>query len=70
MKLSATIGRSGDKLKLIYLGDDAGKAVDAMEKEQAKAKPAFDEVVVLRNPAHFRRRKIVAVAAPEPKAKA
>tara|TARA_R110001583_G_scaffold45311_3_gene142844 strand:+ start:3754 stop:3996 length:243 start_codon:yes stop_codon:yes gene_type:complete len=64
MKLAMTIGRKGDKFKTLYLGQSTSEALDASDKETQKARPSFDEVMVLKNPAHYRRRKIMA-GAPE-----
>jgi hypothetical protein len=64
MKLAMTIGRKGATYKTLYLGQSTSDAIAASDKESQKARPSFDEVMVLKNPAHYRRRKIMA-GAPE-----
>jgi len=60
MKLAMTIGRKGDKFKTLYLGQSTSDAIEASDKETEKVKPSFDEIMILKNPAHYRRRKIMA----------
>lgn len=60
MKVSIAVGRKGDKLKALYVGNSADDAIKAMKKEVDAEKPKFDEVYVYRQPLYYRRRKISA----------
>ena len=60
MKVNIAVGRKGDKLKTLYLGDSADKALEAMKKEVDAEKPKFDEGYIYRQPLYYRRRKISA----------
>tara|TARA_R100001530_G_scaffold47187_2_gene35496 strand:+ start:511 stop:693 length:183 start_codon:yes stop_codon:yes gene_type:complete len=60
MKISLTVGRKGAKYKVLYCGEDAGKAVAKMASEVDSEKVSFDEVAVFRKPFHFKRRKLMA----------
>jgi hypothetical protein len=60
MRVSLTVGRKGTKYKVLYVGDDAGKAIAKMADELDAEKVSFDEVAVFRKPLHFRRRKLMA----------
>ena len=60
MKVNLTVGRKGVKYKVLYVGDDAGKAVARMADELEAEKVSFDEVAVFRKPFHFKKRKLMA----------
>ena len=60
MKVNLTVGRKGTKYKVLYVGDDAGKAIAKMADELDAEKANFEEVAVFRKPLHFRRRKLMA----------
>ena len=55
MKVNLTVGRKGTKYKVLYVGDDAGKAVARMADELEAEKVSFEEVAI-----HFKRRKLMA----------
>ena len=60
MKVNIAVGRKADKFKVLYVGGDADKALEAMTKEAETDKPKFDEVSVYKSPLYYRRRKISA----------
>jgi len=60
MKVNIAVGRKGDKLKTLYLGNSANEALEAMKKEVAAEKPKFDEVFIYRQPLYYKRRKLSA----------
>ena len=60
MKLNIAVGRKADKFKVLYVGGDANKALEAMTEAAEADKPKFEEVTVYKSPLHFKRRKISA----------
>tara|TARA_R100000808_G_C2068943_1_gene97252 strand:+ start:466 stop:648 length:183 start_codon:yes stop_codon:yes gene_type:complete len=60
MKLNIAVGRKADKFKVLYVGNSADKALEAMTEAANADKPKFEEVTVYKSPLHYRRRKISA----------
>jgi hypothetical protein len=60
MKLNIAVGRKADKFKVLYVGGDADKALEAMAEAADTTKPKYDEVTVYKSPLHYRRRKLSA----------
>ena len=46
MKLNIAVGRKADKFKVLYVGGDADKALEAMTEAAEAEKPKFEEVTV------------------------
>jgi len=60
MKVNLTVGRKGAKYKVLYVGEDADKALAKMADELDAKKVSFDEIAVFKKPLHFRKRKLMA----------
>lgn len=60
MKVNIALARKGEKFKTLYVGNDADKALEAMQAEADSDKSKFDEVVLYKSPLYHRRRKISA----------
>ena len=50
MKLNIAVGRKADKFKVLYVGGDADKALEAMTEAAEADKPKFEEVTVYKSP--------------------
>ena len=60
MKVNLTVGRKGAKYKVLYVGEDADKALAKLADEMDATKVSFEEVAVFKKPLHFKRRKLMA----------